>query len=286
MVRGACVWAQVGDPLAGAERIRREDDSDAAALRAALGAWSEAFGKTPKTVAEVVSEALARAESDRSRDPSLRDALLGLTVRDKLDTRTVGYALRRVRGRIACGLRFEVAGTRHAGATTWAVVGTAEEMVGMEDMITTNAGANGGADETTEVGTAGNMYSMPTIPSHESVDRLDCTTTTPATSAEPRPEASALVSPCPNCRGTRFWRRLESAWLCRTCHPAPSEDVIAESWPPAGPKDAPDSPNGSGVGREPERAVGATVAAPGDAERTGPLRQYLNRAVHHPGGES
>ena len=98
LVRGACVWVGLGDPCAGTERVRREDDSDLSALGAALEAWRETFHDTSKTAAEAVAAA--------GEGTDLRDALLTLTGRDKLEPRFLGYALRKVKGRIVGGLRF------------------------------------------------------------------------------------------------------------------------------------------------------------------------------------
>ena len=60
LIRGAVVWAEFGDPLAGTERIRREDDGDVAALRHALEQWGEAFLDQPTTAAEAVAAAIRR----------------------------------------------------------------------------------------------------------------------------------------------------------------------------------------------------------------------------------
>ncbi len=145
LVRGATVWAGFDDPVAGRERIRREDDGDLLSLRAALSAWREAFGKTSTTAAEAVAVALRRAgrDDDAVRDPSLRDALLALTPnKDKLDARPLGYALRRVKGRICGGAYFKTAGEEHS-TTRWTVADAVQgEMGEMGDMFPPNAGAN------------------------------------------------------------------------------------------------------------------------------------------------
>jgi hypothetical protein len=148
LVRSGCIWAGIGDPLVGTERIRREDDSDIATLRIALAAWYEAFGTTPETAAEAVNHALARAEDDSHRDTLLRDALLGLTQRNRLDGRSLGYALRRVRGRIVNAIdsqpwSFEIAREEH-GTARWRVVMSLEPggMGAMEGMTRPSASAN------------------------------------------------------------------------------------------------------------------------------------------------
>jgi putative DNA primase/helicase len=130
LIRGAVVWAEIGDPVAGTERIRREDDGDVAALRVALLAWSQAFGDLEKTAAQVVREAASLVES--GRDTALRDALLGLLPHERLEARAIGYALRRLRGRICDGLRFEAGRDDRMGCRTWKVV---REMPAMREMF-------------------------------------------------------------------------------------------------------------------------------------------------------
>jgi hypothetical protein len=108
LIRGACVWAALADPTGGRERVRAEDDTDRAGLGAALEACAEAFDVATFTAAQVVQ----RAENDAA----LRDAMLELTGRERLDGRGVGNALRNVRGRPVGGMRFETAGKEHTAA--------------------------------------------------------------------------------------------------------------------------------------------------------------------------
>ena len=124
LIRGACVWAGLADPIGGRERIRSEDDTDRVGLGVALQACVEAFGYCPFTA----SEAAQRAENS----PALRDALLELVGRDKLDGRSVGYAFRNVRGRIVDGFKLDTAGKEHK-TTRWHVIqvdGSSEEEKG------------------------------------------------------------------------------------------------------------------------------------------------------------
>jgi hypothetical protein len=118
LIRGATVWAGLGDPLAGRERVRADDDGDVAALGAALETWLEALTTAPKTAAQAVGEAEKR---EGNGEPALRDALLGLTPhRDRLNAAALGYALRRVKGRVIRGRSFEPDGMAH-GTTLWTV---------------------------------------------------------------------------------------------------------------------------------------------------------------------
>jgi hypothetical protein len=116
LVRGACVWAGIGDPVGGRQRIREEGDADLDALRDALSAWQAAFSDDAVSVIEVLDAA--------GNNGALRGALSALAGRsaEKLDARILGYVLRRVRDRLVGGRRFEWAGRTH-GRVRWRVVG-------------------------------------------------------------------------------------------------------------------------------------------------------------------
>lgn len=116
LVRGACIWAGLADPADGRERLREDGDADLEALRAVLGALYEVFGERPWTIAEAV----ARAE----KDADLKAALVtfapprsGLTP----EARSLGYAIRTRRGRIAGGKSIEKAGSSHNSVALWRV---------------------------------------------------------------------------------------------------------------------------------------------------------------------
>ncbi len=112
LIRGACVWAGIGDPDGGRARLRDEGDDDRDSLRAALGAWREAFGERPLTLAEVCACAGERA--------ALRAALEGIVARGQLTPRSLGYAVRKVRDRIAGGLTIAGSGMAE-GERRWRV---------------------------------------------------------------------------------------------------------------------------------------------------------------------
>jgi len=92
------------------------------ALRHALASWAEVFNDEPTTAAEATAAAFRRADPKGSDDPGLRDALFGILTRfdKKLEGRALGYALRRLKGRIASGCYFDKAGEERGG-TTWIV---------------------------------------------------------------------------------------------------------------------------------------------------------------------
>ncbi len=120
LIRSACVWAGIGDPDGARERTRIEGDSDKNALRGALMAWENAFGDAPTTMAAACAKAAGDAKAPG--DPELASALCEILSgsRTQLNTRTLGYALRRYKGRIAAGRYFDE-GTRYEGIRRWLV---------------------------------------------------------------------------------------------------------------------------------------------------------------------
>ena len=114
LVRGAIVWAAGVDPLDGVQRIRDEGDSDLDNLRTLLATWYGAHGSEPRTARELVGDAC------------MRDALMAYKPAKvmELDSTALGYALRRLKDRMAGGLRLERAGETRSDAATWRVVKT------------------------------------------------------------------------------------------------------------------------------------------------------------------
>jgi hypothetical protein len=99
LVRGAIIWAGGGDALAGAQRLREDGDEDLDRLRGLLAAWHDAFGDAGATIAEAI-----RRAGDAGQ---LHDALAAYSRTGKADARQLGYALRKVRGRMAAGMSIE-----------------------------------------------------------------------------------------------------------------------------------------------------------------------------------
>jgi hypothetical protein len=112
LVRGACVWAGIGDPDGARGRIREEGDDDRDALRGALHVWHTTFATRPVTTAE----ACKRADDDTELA-----AALGGIVRGPLTPRGLGNAMRRLRGRPSSGLCFAEGGLVE-GNRRWRVV--------------------------------------------------------------------------------------------------------------------------------------------------------------------
>ena len=115
LIRGALVWCGARDPAAGREKIRRDSDPTADALRVVLALWHERFGPHGQPVAMALK---ALDEGD-----PLREALAALVPDWKgrgLQSQTIAYAFRKYRGRIAGGLRLEVVEERQ-GTAVWGV---------------------------------------------------------------------------------------------------------------------------------------------------------------------
>jgi len=126
LVRAAVIWVTNTDPLNACEAIREEADTDLDGLRAGLVCWHDAFGVRALTAAEAVGEAKQRASNEIGMDSELVTALAGLVGCDvvKLDGRSLGNSLRRVKGRPVDGLRFVLEGrNRRRKVARWVVEG-------------------------------------------------------------------------------------------------------------------------------------------------------------------
>ena len=126
LVRRPLIWLGLPDPLTPA-RTLREEDPDAQVHLALLAAWRERFGDKPVTAAEVIAEAMA---GDKRMDragmsydaPELYEAVNGACGKT-IDARSLGYALRRYRGRVLKGMRLERGDMEsHGGTARWRVV--------------------------------------------------------------------------------------------------------------------------------------------------------------------
>jgi len=113
LIRAALIWTGEADPLAGRQRIREQMDVERDGLREGLGAWDKAFGPEAMTAAEAV----ARAEKDHELAAGLA-ALAGCTA-SKLDSRRLGYGLRRGAARIVEGRVLDRESGNTHGASRW-----------------------------------------------------------------------------------------------------------------------------------------------------------------------
>lgn len=117
-VRSAMAWAGAADPCESRKAVLA-DDPEAAALRALFGAWLDRFGRTPRTVREIVKA----AEEDGSA--------LGAVVEDLagegrgINAKRLGWWLRRHAGRIINDMRLVQFGGA-AGVVQWQLLPASE----------------------------------------------------------------------------------------------------------------------------------------------------------------
>jgi len=121
LVRAALIWAGAEDPCESREAVL-SDDPEAAQLRTLLTAWNERFGRTPRTVKEVVKA----AGEDDSPLAEVLDEIAG-EQRGGINSKRLGRWLRRQAGRIAGGLKLFKTTVTTDGSANWKVLpGSAE----------------------------------------------------------------------------------------------------------------------------------------------------------------
>lgn len=117
LVRGACLWAEVGDPLSCRERVESVDE-DRERLAALIEAWHGAFGSAPTTVAKAASQA--------ATDEQLRLALTAFDAKGDpahLNAFSIGRRIRAFTGRIVGGRRLERVGKASPAVYRVGIVG-------------------------------------------------------------------------------------------------------------------------------------------------------------------
>jgi putative DNA primase/helicase len=125
LVRRPLVWAGMPDPLTPAD-VLRETDPDLETTRSMFSAWHMTFSDKAVTVAEAIARARASIPRlDGGSDPhhpELRDAIQA-AAGDKLDSRRLGFWLRKHRDRIVDSLQLRQAeADSHAKVARWRVV--------------------------------------------------------------------------------------------------------------------------------------------------------------------
>lgn len=113
LVRSSLVWLGAVDPCDSRDSVL-EDDPEVTALCTLLAAWWERFGRTPRTVKEIVR---AGAEEDSPLGAILEDiAGEGRGV----NTRRLGWWLRRQAGRIVNGMKLTLY-SQSIGSAQWKI---------------------------------------------------------------------------------------------------------------------------------------------------------------------
>ncbi len=133
-VRSALIWLGCADPVETMETARAEDP-ELAALTELLAAWRDAFG-TGWPSGRTLAAAIKATDTHETRQtgvgepydgferewrhPELREALTAVaTVRGRINVKALGYFMRRAKGRIAGGLRFNNKADSHGHAAQW-----------------------------------------------------------------------------------------------------------------------------------------------------------------------
>lgn len=118
LVRSALVWLGAADPCDSREAVM-EDDPEAAMLKSLLSAWWEQFGRTPRTVKEIVRA----GEEDES---PLGDVLQDIAGEGRaINGKRLGRWLRRQAGRIVNGMKLIQYGSV-SGVTQWKMLPASE----------------------------------------------------------------------------------------------------------------------------------------------------------------
>ena len=128
-VRRPLCWCGLPDPLAAAERLR-DDDPDHQATREVFSAIRDIWGDRPATASDIVGSALETEQKMSGlfepRYPALKDALQVVTS-EKINSRRLGYWLKRHRDRICDGLQLrQAAPDSHAKVARWVVASAGE----------------------------------------------------------------------------------------------------------------------------------------------------------------
>jgi len=113
LVRGAVIWAGGIDPLGGVQRIREQSDDDLERIRALLVAWHTSMGAMPMTIADAIRHA--------ENAPDLRDALASFCRTGRPEAKPLGYAFRKLAGRVVAGFVMRRSDQNRDGITKWVV---------------------------------------------------------------------------------------------------------------------------------------------------------------------
>ena len=126
LIRSALTWLGEADPLGDTQKLVEADPSRVK-LRSLLSAWFSVFRNVPTTTKEAVARANAvfRNENgdEEAHDPILRETLQDHFADDRrggISARYLGEFLKKFKGRIENGARFEKVGDRQ-GVSTWRV---------------------------------------------------------------------------------------------------------------------------------------------------------------------
>jgi hypothetical protein len=118
LVRGAIVWTGLADPLATRETAKA-DDSSGAIVRGLIGGLLEVDEHGDGMTAKEIVDKLNENPLHGAKYPSMREVVSEVaTHKGRIDAKSLGYAFRKYRGRIANG--FTICGEMaHGGVIRW-----------------------------------------------------------------------------------------------------------------------------------------------------------------------
>jgi len=193
-VRSALIWLGEADPLGDTAKME-DNDPTRAKLRALLLAWFAAFGSVPTTAKEAVARAnsVLRDETGNEvpHDPILRETLQDHFADDRrggISARYLGEFLKKFKGRIENGARFEKCGDDRNKVVLWRVAITNKTR--FEGNSAGSAGSAGSllpqhASESLSpvaIKSSGEMHTA--RKNHSDIDRLEMTPQDPADPAD------------------------------------------------------------------------------------------------------
>jgi len=123
LIRQALVWAGEPDPCEGRKNLEGESDTGHEALAVLLHRWHQCYGTQAVTLRTVVQD-IGRKEvrdvdvfTPANEWNELREALSNYN--ERLDITRMGYAFRKIAGKVIGNRRLITDGKAHAGATKW-----------------------------------------------------------------------------------------------------------------------------------------------------------------------
>lgn len=132
LVRAALVWAGRADPAEGRAELRAAADEDRHVHRALVLGWRRLveLERGPLSIRRAIDMVFGEREGELGEAPELADVFqaLGRNRRGEVDPRTLGYALRALRGRVFVDdagrpLMLDCPGRGHNNILTWTVQG-------------------------------------------------------------------------------------------------------------------------------------------------------------------
>lgn len=229
-VRSALVWLDCADPVDSMEAVR-EDDPWRAELNAVVEAWAALRPNELITSSDLAE--LAVGSEKCPSDPALHEALMAVAGRrGVIDTRSLGYWLRKHRGRIVGPWRIERAGNVESGRIWILSPATTRGGRPMEIPVSSagDAGDAGDVPAPNARDAAGRVREHGSAMSLEVPENISSISRSPA---EPDLRRGPHPGPgaCRACGGDVWWKHAQPSlpWHCAACDP-PSDPAGQRTW--------------------------------------------------------